>query len=76
MPLEESGRIGRWRTTPGSRSTWTAPASSTRRPPPDIDAAEIAAEVDTVMFCLSKGLGAPIGSVLCGPAEWRERPGA
>lgn len=33
-----------------------------------IDAAEIAAEVDTVMFCLSKGLGAPIGSVLCGPA--------
>lgn len=24
--------------------------------------------VDTVMFCLSKGLGAPIGSVLCGPA--------
>jgi threonine aldolase len=35
----------------------------------DIDAAEIAAEVDTVMFCLSKGLGAPIGSVLCGPAE-------
>ena len=26
-------------------------------------------EVDTVMFCLSKGLGAPVGSVLCGPAE-------
>ena len=26
-------------------------------------------EVDTMMFCLSKGLGAPIGSVLCGPAE-------
>ena len=25
--------------------------------------------VDTVMFCLSKGLGAPIGSVLCGPPE-------
>jgi threonine aldolase len=25
--------------------------------------------VDTLMFCLSKGLGAPIGSVLCGPAE-------
>jgi threonine aldolase len=22
------------------------------------------------MFCLSKGLGAPIGSVLCGPAEF------
>lgn len=24
-------------------------------------------DVDTVCFCLSKGLGAPIGSVLCGP---------
>jgi threonine aldolase len=34
-----------------------------------VDAAEIAAEVDTLMFCLSKGLGAPIGSILCGPAD-------
>jgi threonine aldolase len=34
-----------------------------------VDAAEIAAEAETVMFCLSKGLGAPIGSVLCGPAD-------
>jgi threonine aldolase len=34
-----------------------------------VDASQIAAEADTVMFCLSKGLGAPIGSVLCGPAE-------
>jgi threonine aldolase len=34
-----------------------------------VDAAEIAREADTMMFCLSKGLGAPIGSVLCGPAE-------
>ncbi len=31
---------------------------------------EYADEVDTVMFCLSKGLGAPIGSVLCGPAAF------
>src|SRR5439155_21795854 len=28
--------------------------------------ADYAAEVDGLMFCLSKGLGAPIGSVLCG----------
>ncbi|MGZ4133261.1 MAG: threonine aldolase family protein, partial [Actinomycetota bacterium] len=27
-----------------------------------------ASQVDTLMFCLSKGLGAPVGSVLCGPA--------
>ena len=31
---------------------------------------EYAAEVDTLMFCLSKGLGAPVGSVLCGPAPF------
>lgn len=30
---------------------------------------EIAAEADTLMFCVSKGLGAPIGSLVCGPAE-------
>lgn len=28
---------------------------------------EIVAKVDTVMFCLSKGLGAPVGSMLVGP---------
>jgi threonine aldolase len=27
---------------------------------------ELAAGTDTVMFCLSKGLGAPVGSLLCG----------
>jgi threonine aldolase len=30
---------------------------------------EVCAPVDTVQFCLSKGLGAPVGSVLCGPAD-------
>ena len=30
---------------------------------------EIAASADTVMFCLSKGLGAPAGSLLSGPAK-------
>jgi len=34
-----------------------------------IDVAEFCAEVDTMMFCVSKGLGAPIGSLVCGPAE-------
>jgi threonine aldolase len=29
---------------------------------------ELVAGADTVMFCLSKGLSAPVGSVLCGPA--------
>jgi threonine aldolase len=30
---------------------------------------DIVAPADTVMFCLSKGLGAPAGSMLCGPAD-------
>ena len=30
---------------------------------------EIAAKADTLMFCLSKALGAPAGSMLCGPAR-------
>lgn len=34
-----------------------------------IDVREIAAPFDTVSVCLSKGLGAPVGSVLCGSAS-------
>lgn len=30
---------------------------------------ELAAPCTTIMFCLSKGLGAPIGSLLCGPRD-------
>jgi threonine aldolase len=30
---------------------------------------KIAAPADTVMFCLSKALGAPVGSILAGPAD-------
>jgi threonine aldolase len=34
-----------------------------------VEADRLAAGVDTVQFCFSKGLGAPIGSMLCGTAE-------
>jgi threonine aldolase len=34
---------------------------------------ELAAPADTVMFCLSKGLGAPVGSMLVGTAEAIDR---
>ncbi|HEU5140295.1 MAG TPA: low-specificity L-threonine aldolase [Bacillales bacterium] len=44
--------------------------------------AEFAACTDTVQFCLSKGLGAPVGSIIAGDAEfvagarkWRKRLG-
>lgn len=36
-------------------------------------AAETVASCDTVTFCLSKGLGAPIGSILCGDADVIDR---
>jgi threonine aldolase len=38
-----------------------------------VSEAEIAAPFDTISVCLSKGLGAPVGSVLVGPARrWRK----
>ena len=38
-----------------------------------IPAARIVSKVDTVMFCLSKSLGAPVGSMLAGTAEAMDR---
>lgn len=35
--------------------------------------AELTSEVDSVSFCLSKGLSAPAGSLLCGKKEFIER---
>ncbi len=35
----------------------------------NISVQEIARHFDTISFCLSKGLGAPVGSVLCGTGE-------
>jgi threonine aldolase len=34
---------------------------------------QLTAKADTVMFCLSKGLGAPVGSLLVGSAELMDR---
>jgi threonine aldolase len=36
-------------------------------------AADFARHADSVTFCVSKGLGAPVGSVVCGSAEFVER---
>jgi threonine aldolase len=36
----------------------------------NVDVKEIASCVDSVMFCLSKGLGAPVGSILTGTADF------
>ena len=36
----------------------------------NLSAAEITQHVDSVTFCLSKGVGAPVGSVLCGSTDF------
>jgi threonine aldolase len=38
-----------------------------------VDAARIAAHTDTICFCVSKGLSAPVGSLLAGPAAFIAR---
>jgi threonine aldolase len=38
-----------------------------------VDAARIAEYADSVCFCVSKGLSAPVGSVLCGSSDFVER---
>jgi threonine aldolase len=39
----------------------------------DTEPARLVESADTVMFCLSKGLGAPVGSMLVGPEEFVDR---
>jgi threonine aldolase len=39
----------------------------------DTDPADLLAPADSVMFCLSKGLGAPVGSILAGSEAFVER---
>src|SRR5205823_2048576 len=34
-----------------------------------VDVVELTGPVDTVQFCFSKGLSAPVGSILCGPRD-------
>ena len=38
-----------------------------------VDPRALTAPIDTVQFCFSKGLAAPVGSILCGPRETIER---
>ncbi|MDF1567897.1 MAG: GntG family PLP-dependent aldolase [Spirochaetaceae bacterium] len=38
-----------------------------------VEAKDISDHTDSLMFCLSKGLGAPVGSLLCGPKDYIDR---
>lgn len=73
--LDEIGELARTRGIPvhmdGAR-LWHAAIASGR------PLTDFTRSVDTVMVCLSKGLGAPVGSMLAGPADvmeeaWRVR---
>ena len=39
----------------------------------DLSVDTLVSEVDSVTFCFSKGLSAPVGSMLCGPVEFIDR---
>ena len=56
-----------------SRRISTARASSTQPLRLDVDVKTLTRGFDTVMFCLSKGLGAPVGSMLVGSTELMAR---
>jgi threonine aldolase len=69
-----------WRGAKAWRATWTARACSTppwrRRRRPALTPAprrRIAQCFDSVSVCFSKGLGAPVGSALCGSQEFIAR---
>jgi threonine aldolase len=36
----------------------------------NVDVRELTRDADSVSFCLSKGLSAPVGSLVCGPADF------
>ncbi len=38
-----------------------------------VDVKELVADADSVTFCLSKGLGAPVGSIICGTRKFVEQ---
>jgi threonine aldolase len=61
--LVQLGRAGGLRVHVDGARIWNA-AIATASPP-----SALVGGADTVMFCLSKGLGAPVGSVLCGTTD-------
>jgi threonine aldolase len=69
LPVEELRKVRQIATEAGvpihmdGARIWNAAAAA------GVPVTDWTTQVDTVMFCLSKGLGAPVGSVVCGPAD-------
>lgn len=70
LPFEYLAKAGEFARSRGLRShldgarLWNAVVKY------GVDVREVVAPFDSVSFCLSKGLGAPVGSLLVGPADF------
>ncbi len=73
IPWRRCERSGGSRRSTGWPSTWTGPDSSTPAWRSGVPREEVAAQADSVTFCLSKGLGAPVGSVVTGTRAFIDR---
>jgi threonine aldolase len=62
--LVNLGRDGRLRVHVDGARIWNAAIATGSAP------SDLIGGADSVMFCLSKGLGAPVGSLLCGSADF------
>ncbi|MBI3647277.1 MAG: low specificity L-threonine aldolase [Actinobacteria bacterium] len=69
MPLEELRAIRRVADAAGAPVHLDGARIFNAAVAAGVEVADYAREVDTLMFCVSKGLGAPIGSIVCGSRE-------
>lgn len=72
QPLESMGEIRRGADTAGLPIHLDGARIFNAAAALGVGANEIASRADSVMFCLSKGLGAPVGSLLCGDSDFIE----
>lgn len=72
-PLEQLARVGRWAHEQGIKVHLDGARLFNAAVALKVDAREIARHVDSVQFCLSKGLSAPVGSIVAGDAAFVAR---
>jgi threonine aldolase len=70
MPLEELARISELAHSRGIPIHMDGARIFNAATSLGVPASEIAKHVDSVMFCVSKGLAAPVGSLLVGPSDF------
>ncbi len=73
IPVEELGKIRKIADRYGAKIHMDGARVFHAAAALDVEVREIAQYVDSLMFCLSKGLGAPIGSLICGTSTMIKR---